>query len=784
MKTITLILGLFLISQICANAQTKRVLIEEATGTWCNWCPRGIVFGEQMVEEYDVIFIAVHMNDVMESDPDYVDALNITGLPSGHVDRAALRVDPLNWETSVVSQLNDVPPADISVTTNFNATTRVLTMTVTADFFTSLTGDYRLGAVVVEDAVTGTTTGYDQANAYSGGTTEMGGWEDLPDPVPARQMVYDHVARHLASEYDGDVGSLPGTITGGSQYSHTLTYTLPAEYDEEYTHVVGYITNATTGEVLNAGKSAYLLGNTNARPMFVSEGENDGLVGVNYQYEVLTHDPDDSNLTITAVDIPSWMTLTTTGPKSASLFGTPTAEGVYTVTLDVTDGNSSSQQVFDVEIIDSDGVDWYVVGDEGFTNGSASNVKLKIDSSGIPYVMSVNTNNQVSVHTFENDTWSVLGNTMSGDQFEASLALAPDDTPYVFTTDGSLKVYQYNGTSWTQLGGSIGIGYHTDMTIASDGTPYISYMDVTTDSRGICKKWDGTNWTTVGGSHFTASQAAVWTKVLTNSSSQPVVLFGTGAGTYGPFYSNIVEFDGTNWQSIGGGDIDSANSTYFNHSFVIDPNGNFYVGAAIESADQPLNVYEWNGTAWSIIGDNISGGATYSNSIALDLQGKPVIGFRDELKSGKTTVMRFDNNEWTTLGLAGFTNIASYQSLAYSPDGEPYIAYQDEGNNAKATVKRYGLEVLGTEDFSNNSFEITVYPNPNLGEFTVLSNYEGNFQLIDLQGRIISEGILKSAGTENGRNAYSFQYPNLPKGMYLLNITNEQKREVVKIVIK
>ncbi len=766
------------------NAQTKRVLIEEGTGTWCNWCPRGFVFGEQMVYEYDAIFIAIHMGDVMESSPEYGDATNMTGLPAGNVDRVAMDIDPADWETSVISQMNNIPPADISVTTNFNAGTRILTMTVTADFFTSLSGNYKLGAVVVEDAVTGITTAYDQQNAYSGGTTQMGGWENLPNPVPARQMVYDHVARYLASEYEGDAGSLPGTIAAGSQHSHTLSFTLPADYDEEYTHVVGYITNATTGAILNAGKSAYLLGNTNAQPMFVSEGKTSGLVGLNYQYDILTHDPDNLNLTITAENIPSWMTFTTTGDRTASLFGTPTTEGTYPVTLKVSDGNSSRLQVFQVEVIDSGGIDWYLVGDAGFTDESASSVSLKMNSSGIPYVMSVSSNNQVSVNTFENETWSALGNTIIGDETQAAMALGPDNTPYIFTLNGTLKVFSFDGSTWSQVGGSVGNGYHLDITIASNGTPYVSYMDITNDAKGICKKWDGTNWVTVGGSPFTASQVAVWTKVTTNSNDQPVVLYGTGTGNNGPFYSNVTEFNGTNWTVIGGGDIDSSKATYFTHSFTIGANGNIYVGITGDLGSHQLNVYEWNGSSWTLIGENISGGATYNSSIALDLQGKPVIGFRDESEGGKTTVMRFDNNQWTTVGLAGFSNIASYQSLSYSSDGVPYIAYQDEGNDAKLTVKRYGLDPLSTPDFSTNDFDIKVYPNPNSGEFTILSNYEGRFQLIDLQGRIISEGALKSPGSENGKIAYSFRYPNLSQGMYLLNISNEHKREVVKIIIQ
>ena len=782
MKKITLLLAILLLGSLFANAQTKRVLIEEATGTWCSWCPRGMVYGEQMVYEYDALFIAIHMNDIMESTPLYADKTTITGLPAGNVDRVGMRVDPTDWETSVVSQMNTVPPADISVTTNYDPVTRNLSMTVTADFFTALNGDYRLGAVVVEDAVQGTTSGYDQYNSYSGGSTQMGGWENLPNPVPAKQMVYDHVARYLASEYEGDPGSLPATIAAGSQHSHTLTWTLPAEYDEAYTHVIGYITNGTTGAILNAGKSAYLLGNTNAQPLFVSEGRTTGLVGVNYQYDILTHDPDNLDLTITAVDIPSWMTLNTTGPRTAILSGTTSTEGVYPVTLKVSDGNSSTLQVFQVEIINSGGLDWYVVGNEGFTVGSASSINLKINNAGVPYVLAAAPNNEVLVYKFENDTWSVLGNAIMGSESQAALALAPDSTPYVFTGDGSVKVYRFNGSAWTQVGGTVGEGFHIDMTIANDGTPYVSYMDIANDAKGICKKWDGTNWVTVGGSTF-SSEVAVWTKVITNSANQPIVLYGTG-GYNGPFFSNVIEFNGSNWQLLGGGHIDSAVSTYFSHSIAMDASGKIYVGLTTETESKQLNVYRWDNNAWTKIGDNISGGGTYNNTLALDLQGNPVIGFRDDLEGGKTTVMRFEQNNWTTVGLSGFSNIASYQSLAYSPNGAPYMAYQDEDNESKATVKRYGPETLSISDQPDYTLDVTVYPNPNSGEFTLLSKYEGRYQLIDLQGRIISEGVLKASGSQNGKNAYSFNYDTLSKGMYLLHIATDQKRNVVKIIIE
>ena len=41
---------------------TKRVLFEEATGTWCQWCPRGAVYMDSLHKVYPTtaMLVAVH----------------------------------------------------------------------------------------------------------------------------------------------------------------------------------------------------------------------------------------------------------------------------------------------------------------------------------------------------------------------------------------------------------------------------------------------------------------------------------------------------------------------------------------------------------------------------------------------------------------------------------------------------------------------------------------------------------------------------------------------------
>ena len=108
---------------------------------------------------------------------------------------------------------------------------------------------------MTEDEVTGTTSGYNQANSYAGGSNGvMGGYELLPNPVPAAQMVYDHVARAIQPSFDGDNTVFPATVNAGETHSATYTFTLPAEWDENNIHIIGMLIEPG-GRVDNAAVS-------------------------------------------------------------------------------------------------------------------------------------------------------------------------------------------------------------------------------------------------------------------------------------------------------------------------------------------------------------------------------------------------------------------------------------------------------------------------------------------------------------------------------------------------
>jgi len=233
----------------------KMVVGEEGTGTWCQWCPRGAVFMDMMETKYPGFWagIAVHNGDPMTV-TEYDAALTVSGYPSALVDRGA-EMDPSEMEVAFLDHVVLAPSAFITNGANWDAATRILDVSISANFQTAADNNFKLAIVLSEDEVTGTGSTYNQSNAYAGGTSGvMGGFESLSNPVPAAQMVYNHVARAIAPSFGGTNIAFPATINSGETYTINASFTLPTTWDETQMHIVGMLVNQS-GTIDNAGKA-------------------------------------------------------------------------------------------------------------------------------------------------------------------------------------------------------------------------------------------------------------------------------------------------------------------------------------------------------------------------------------------------------------------------------------------------------------------------------------------------------------------------------------------------
>lgn len=244
------------VSQLAA----KSVIIEEGTGTWCGWCPRGAVAMEDMVANHpnDFIGVAVHNGDPMTV-TEYDNGAAFTGFPGANVDRVVLGADvsDVDFENYYQDRIGLIVPAAINVAASGSGS--AVTLNVTSTFYTPFAAaNYRLGVIITEDNVTGTGSTYNQANYYSSTSQNIAltgaghNWQTEPNPVPAANMEYDHVGRALLGGYSGQTGSVPAAITDGQAVNYSFNYTVPGTSNKNNMHAVAVLIDQATGEIVNA----------------------------------------------------------------------------------------------------------------------------------------------------------------------------------------------------------------------------------------------------------------------------------------------------------------------------------------------------------------------------------------------------------------------------------------------------------------------------------------------------------------------------------------------------
>lgn len=235
----------------------KRIVAEEPTGTWCQWCVRGIIYFDSAhkVHPNDFSLIAVHNEDPMAV-PAYDDYLSNyrAGFPSMVIDRR-ITSSPEKIFNYYTSEKDKFGVADIALTPTVTGTTLSMAVSVTPS--ADVSADYRLALVLTEDDVSGTGPDWAHANAYSGGAYgPMGNAEydfvKLPRIVPASTMRYDFVARGVYPDVKGGAGTLPATMTTGTKYAYTFSGISLGSWNKDKMHAVVMLINNADGSILNS----------------------------------------------------------------------------------------------------------------------------------------------------------------------------------------------------------------------------------------------------------------------------------------------------------------------------------------------------------------------------------------------------------------------------------------------------------------------------------------------------------------------------------------------------
>lgn len=240
------------------NGFEHKMVVEEAGGSGCGWCPRGIVGLDQMFKNHGheafIPISAHHIGYGEETAPFGYDALwerYITHNPSCLVNRNIRRygitdpnTDNLEWIYNEVSESRAI--ADIHITGCHEENGWLSVDSEVSFAFSEEEGAYSVAYVVTEDGV----GPYMQSNSYSGAEYEMGGWESLPSVVPT---YYDFLARGISS-FDGTpLNPLLG-IDAGRVYTHSDKVYLVKVRDMSRIAVIAMLINDKNGMIENADR--------------------------------------------------------------------------------------------------------------------------------------------------------------------------------------------------------------------------------------------------------------------------------------------------------------------------------------------------------------------------------------------------------------------------------------------------------------------------------------------------------------------------------------------------
>lgn len=231
-----------------------KILMEEATGTWCGYCPAGMTMMDYIKKNLadDFIIIAAHYDDTMQCDS-YLPFMQtyVGGFPFAIFNRtygmtpSYMQSDTelYDYSRSIAALYKEYPAyAKIDLTGSVDESKGVVDVTAKGSFLYDTEVPHYFSYAIVEDGIEGM-----QTNGYSGSGIQMGGWQNRPGKV---KVQYEDVARELVG-FPGVENSLPAKITANTEYEHSVSIPLK-NVDTKNFRIIGFLTNGATGEVVNS----------------------------------------------------------------------------------------------------------------------------------------------------------------------------------------------------------------------------------------------------------------------------------------------------------------------------------------------------------------------------------------------------------------------------------------------------------------------------------------------------------------------------------------------------
>lgn len=249
----------------------KRTVMEEYTGTWCGWCPRGFVALEKLAELSDgeYVLLSYHNSDPMEITQYFPN--DVPGFPDAWLDRAE-EVDPYYGTggddffvaKDMARRNKSFGVASVEFQADMSDDGQAVNVSTEVCFpFDSEEADYALEYILVADGLTGEAgTDWDQSNYYSGkddAPADLADFVGAPESVPG--VVFNDVVVMAPQSGWGVEGSVPASVKADEPIKHSYSFLLADAVNtsgesliqpQAKLKVAVLLLDTETGEIVNA----------------------------------------------------------------------------------------------------------------------------------------------------------------------------------------------------------------------------------------------------------------------------------------------------------------------------------------------------------------------------------------------------------------------------------------------------------------------------------------------------------------------------------------------------
>lgn len=480
-----------------------------------------------------------------------------------------------------------------------------------------------------------------------------------------------------------------------------------------------------------------------------------------------------------------------------------------------------------VRVYDWNNVSWVQRGadltGEAWSDMAGFSVSIS-DNGNVLFFGRINTdvgaNDSGSIISFEwnGSSWVQKGNPVNGESadnnFGITVSSNSDGTVVTATSMmlngiGFVKVFEWNGSDWTQRGNTIygtsGDRFGASSSLNADGTVFV--VGAPTASNGGKVQvfaWNGTQWNQKGldleGADYTTTGS--FGDAVSISDDGNVIAVGAPNSLNTSGFVQMLEWNSTQWITKGNG-ITGEPQSRLGESVCISGDGGAVVSGALYYGAPNFNgqviSHKWNGVDWLENGNAIIGanGDQLGNAVSMNVDGTVIASgnFYFDSYAGQVKIYDFCGVDTSVtnidLELTSNTIGASYQWLdcnaSFAPlNGETTQSFTATSNGSFAVeVTLNGcvdtsaciiIDNIGLEE--NSIHALSVYPNPTESGIFTIKGDKGikSIQVLDLMGREIEISVNLQEGTVNGSE--------LSSGKYVVRIiTNEEELLQQEIVV-